>query len=226
MGKMMSQIGKDERGAASVLVIVMVIVLVALGNAALTSTNANRQLSSIALDWNKMYYELDNEAESYIMDVDIRLGQAENRAVRYILDADYEREALPDIPDSIQQKLSALCNQDASNKTAVFRQAMQIVYLYKANKNLQELQSEYPLQEIMTIDEGNTAGDSIQGASVSMTFYDETDMNRGLRVSLVILPIPYTLTQTDQIVTGLREPNTSRYVINEWKQFHDEVKVY
>jgi len=69
---------KGERGAVSVQAIFMMLVLVTLGAFAITSARVNYTFSMKALDWNRMYYALEDQAERYVKEVDAVLIDAFN----------------------------------------------------------------------------------------------------------------------------------------------------
>ena len=71
---------KSERGAASVLVIFMMIILVTFGALSLTAALANLRLGSKVLSWMDGYYSLDSRAEILCAEMDSRLLLAEQAA--------------------------------------------------------------------------------------------------------------------------------------------------
>ena len=64
----------EEKGAASVLVMLLLLALVVFGTAALTTSLANYRLTEKNVDWQKAYYQLEGEAEAVRADI-ISLGQ-------------------------------------------------------------------------------------------------------------------------------------------------------
>ena len=74
----------DEKGATSVLVIFMALVLVTLGAYSISSANVNYTFSSRAHGWKQAYYECDAKAEAFLMDADIALAEAEKKTVEAI----------------------------------------------------------------------------------------------------------------------------------------------
>lgn len=71
----------DQKGAASILIIFMMLILVSLGAFAITSANANYKLSQRALEWNVMYYDLDAKGEEFLSALDEKLAEAEMMAL-------------------------------------------------------------------------------------------------------------------------------------------------
>jgi len=80
----------NKKGATSILVIFMMIVLVTLGAFAITSARVNLKFADKALEWDKMYYSLDDRAEEYLKDVDVQLAKAEKLTMEYINDKEDE----------------------------------------------------------------------------------------------------------------------------------------
>jgi len=75
---------KKKSGAASVLVVFMMLVLVTLGAFAIASSNANFRLSRRAVSWNEMFYDLDSLGETYLSQIDARLAEAEASAGDFV----------------------------------------------------------------------------------------------------------------------------------------------
>ncbi len=80
----MKKLFNNEKGATSVLVIFMMIVLVTLGTFAITSALVNYRFAYHTVDWSKMYYKLEDKAENYLKDVNDGLINAANRAVKQV----------------------------------------------------------------------------------------------------------------------------------------------
>ena len=70
-----------ERGAASVLVVFMMIILVTFGTLSLTASLANIRLGEKTVTWMDSFYNMDSEAERLCMEVDACLLMAENAAI-------------------------------------------------------------------------------------------------------------------------------------------------
>ena len=81
---MVKRFMNDESGAASVLVIFMMLVLVTLGAYSISSANVNYAFSSRALGWKDAYYDCDSRAEMFLMDADAALAKAEKETVEAI----------------------------------------------------------------------------------------------------------------------------------------------
>ena len=64
------QLCKDNNGAASVLVILVMIVLITLGLLAMVFANSNYKLAQKTLAVEEAYYSLDSEAETVVAEID------------------------------------------------------------------------------------------------------------------------------------------------------------
>lgn len=72
---------KKENGATSIFVIILMVVLIVFGLAALTTSLASLKLSNKNTIWVKEYYLLEGEAESYLAMIDSTLKTAAKEAV-------------------------------------------------------------------------------------------------------------------------------------------------
>jgi hypothetical protein len=71
----------SNKGAASVLVVFMMIILVTFGTLSLTAALANERLGAKTVEWMTEYYTLDAQAERLCMAVDACLLSAEEAVV-------------------------------------------------------------------------------------------------------------------------------------------------
>ena len=72
----MTGVNKANGGAVSIQVVFMMLVLVTLRAFAIVSARVNYNFSVKALEWNRMYYALEDQAERYVMSVDNALKNA------------------------------------------------------------------------------------------------------------------------------------------------------
>jgi hypothetical protein len=79
----------SNKGAASVLVVFMMIILVTFGTLSLAAALANVRLGAKAAGWMTDYYGLDAQAELFCMELDAYLLAAENRAAVFLSDAGF-----------------------------------------------------------------------------------------------------------------------------------------
>jgi hypothetical protein len=86
----------NEEGAASVLVIFMMILLVTFGSMALSMGLANNRLGMLSTAWMQDYYALDARAEANLFQIDQVLNEAE-RAGQQILLSGGDRSAFAQV---------------------------------------------------------------------------------------------------------------------------------
>ena len=89
---------KDTRGASSILVIIMMVVLLVFGLAVLTTSLSNVRLSERKRAWLTEYYALEGAAVTEIAQIDGLLLQAEASARAYINTDDYMDDYMIDGP--------------------------------------------------------------------------------------------------------------------------------
>ncbi|MDR1066165.1 MAG: hypothetical protein LBL35_01845 [Clostridiales bacterium] len=71
---------KKEDGAASVLVVFMMIALVTLGAFSITSALSNLRLAVRNAEWIAAYYEIEDKAEEYLVELDQILADCAEKA--------------------------------------------------------------------------------------------------------------------------------------------------
>ena len=80
---------KSESGAASVLVVFMMILLVTFGSMALSAALSNQRLGALSTAWITDYYWMDTQAELELFEIDQILAQAERTAQEQLILSDY-----------------------------------------------------------------------------------------------------------------------------------------
>jgi hypothetical protein len=192
---------KKDAGAASVLVVFMMLVLVTLGAFAIAAANANYKLSQRALNWNAMYYDLDAAGEEYLAKIDLCLARAEAKAWRYMRDWENDTE----LPEDLRAD-SALISE---NPGQVFNR----VYLHYSNKYLTELTIDQPIINLYTMSSGNV----VSSLNIYFTVMSERDGNEncGLEVNMWAEP-PVSV---DAAGETAQWPGGKRYAIQDWYEF-------
>jgi hypothetical protein len=190
---------KKTRGAASVLVIFFMLVLVTMGIFAIASSNANYRLSQRALSWHTMYYELDARGEEYVALIDRELSEAEARAREYVIN----KTGLPD-------DLKEAVEQSSDESTAFNR-----VFLYWAHILLEESFFFYPNINIYTFG----SYPLINGLWIQFTFQSALPANENnfLYISVDVDPARFIeVSGGDLSVTW---PGDRRYAISDWYEY-------
>lgn len=105
---------KDTRGASSILVIIMMVVLLVFGLAVLTTSLSNVRLGERKRAWLTEYYALEGASVTEVANIDGLLLQAEASARAYIETDDYMDDYMMDRPlsDSLKQQVFALAYND------------------------------------------------------------------------------------------------------------------
>ena len=95
----------DKRGASSVLIILMMVVLIVFGLAALTTSLATARLGDKANDWTGEYYVLEGDANEFLFELDGLLYDAETEAIEYIKQEQYAVTTETIFPANIQETI-------------------------------------------------------------------------------------------------------------------------
>jgi len=130
----------NDKGAASVLVLLLIIVLATFGAIALTTGYSNKNMVSRSVSYFKDYYEADTVCENMVCRIDRCLTKAHNDALSY-LEQHYPLYGLPggvppaDVPGSFRE----LIGFDHGNSTIQSKKVLEIyrrLYFYYAYENL------------------------------------------------------------------------------------------
>jgi hypothetical protein len=189
-------INQNNRGAASVLVIFFMLVLVALGAFAIVSSNANYRLSQRAIAYNETFYELDARAEEYMAHIDRILAEAETEARRHIqtgseLPADLRGAITPDM-----------------DTTRLFN----AVYMYWADLWLTERLDLYPAPRLFP----SGSRPLINGIWVQYTLQSERNPNSFIQVMLELDPALYVDAGDGFAIDWM---GNGRFVISDWYEY-------
>lgn len=203
---------KDQSGATSVLVILMLLVLVTFGSFAIISANSNIKLSKTAASWSKMYYALDAKGELYISEVDKRLYMAEIKALDYIEQKCYSELIYLDIPVELQTRIRNSVEENGVNSLTLYN-AFNRVYYYYANLYLSEMAELYPENIVSALN------DDVEITAVisDMLFVSSENPECHLNVSVEVRPMNYSFYIQDGEVSYEYE-STKRYKILSWTQ--------
>ncbi|MCL2707924.1 MAG: hypothetical protein FWF03_02280 [Defluviitaleaceae bacterium] len=199
--------GKHNKGAASVLVIFMLLVLVTLGAFAISAANANYKLSRRAINWNEMYYGLDAKAEEMLALIDGMLAEAERDAIDYVVNEGWQNDGYEiEIKNRLTEE--SLANR---NVTDIFNQA----YLYYSNLILTKMSLDKLNVNVYNADIGKSV--KFLSAWVSILSDHPGFENSSLEVSLMIGPAARAA-ENGRTLEAIWERGT-RYVIKDWYEY-------
>lgn len=166
-----------EKGAASILVILMLLVLVTLGAFAVTSASANLKFSRKAAEWNEAYYELDAMGEQFLAAFDGKLAEAESAARQYVTGGLSGTETEPD--------------------AGIFSN----IYLYFADMYIRELAPVYSGLDVSVTYNGLSAESIL--ASLSVEYEPDEGGLRGIRIAVRVKPPEYQETDSGTARYGI-----------------------
>ena len=202
----------NQRGATSVLVIFMMLVLVTLGAFAITSAHANYRLSQRALLWKTMYYRLDALGEEYLSLIDSRLAKAEKIASDFTVNKRWQNMVNLDIPSELKVIINQRIANNPGNPEA---EAFNTVFLHYSNLFLIELTDNLEHANISLIGDGL----EINSLLISLDITDETfrDEGNGLQVTLWVEPAASVVETDNGLSLTWRYGN--RYIIEDWYEY-------
>ena len=138
----------NQRGAASVLVILLIVVLATFFAVAIMATWTQNSLSIRTAERAAVYYTLDGEAERIIAKVDATLYEAQRKAIAY-MDTLYREDAVPEDLDGIPASFKREVSRTPLNSTMRSMMVEDIykrVYLAYAAKDLVPICEELGVQ--------------------------------------------------------------------------------
>jgi len=154
---------------------------------------------------NRNFYELDSLGENYIADVDVALALAEERALNYVLNRDYERYSHPELPVELQSQIRYIANSDG--ELGGLNDILNIVYLYFAEIFLNNLIERYETSIVSALrDEHQVL------AVMSEILISTSGIDSNLSVSISVNRLLYVFEGNDLI----ERATNSRFTINSW----------
>lgn len=201
---------KKRKGASTVLVMFMVIVLVIFGLFTIVSANVNYKLSKKSSTWNSSYYLLDKKAEEQLATVDKILFYAEHDAVKFTIDkcVTYEGEL-----DEVA--LYTLMND--RYKSNVLEKLNELA-LSNADFSVDK-QSDWTTDNENAVQSNDNTNDNIL---FSMNIKDDEDENLQIQVVIEVKDILYEINNINDEFVCEKIFDEQRYDIKQWKQ-HQEI---
>jgi len=202
---------RSERGAASVLVIFMMIILVIFGALSLTAALANYRLGVKVHSWMEGFYELDSRAEILCAEMDKLLLEAEESALAAI---------------AAEGNINIIMQDVSINSSSLFAE----YYFGEADRKLRQWAASKPEIEIevrgafpdlevsFTLIEEESASEISEIVSLS------SGQSRAKHLTVVLkLNLPaFRLEQTPSGPLYYREDSfLKRYTIVQWQQWQE-----
>ncbi|MBN2559057.1 MAG: hypothetical protein JXB33_09920 [Clostridia bacterium] len=215
----------NEKGASSVLVMLVMIVLVVFGLAALTASLSVLRLGEKAYGWTREYYQLDAMAEEMIYEIDKVLSAAEETAARYIEEKDYmdlKNGFLPeDIRESIYSNYIYYLPEQARGE--YLSRVFKAVFYKEAVEALEDR-----LAGIRVVYNGGYFGQVIENENFTGIWIefdvseDEGEFAKHIEVGLKIIAPEYKIVIEGGTPSGERvDMNAARYEITGWREWQN-----
>ncbi len=190
VGNMM--ILKNEKGASSVLVILMMIVLVVFGLSALSSSLAGIRLSDRSFAWSEEYYVLESQAEKTLFEIDRILAKAEE--------------------DAINRTIRVYESDRNRYSSGYLEEDFRINFLKSAVQGLEKLEDRGLIE---------MSGQNTNEILVFATFSeDEKSNSKNIDMGIKVEPPEYEFDTTGEELSGTRvTPGGKRYTVTSWKEW-------
>ena len=125
---------KSEKGASSVLVVLVLVVLVALGLSALTTSLSALRLGNRSGDWISDYYIMDDLAGENLAAIDGAIFTARGKSEQYMNDGTF-RKSQSSIDEQLQQRVKADWDDNGDRSR---NRIEKMVFFYFLNETLGE----------------------------------------------------------------------------------------
>ena len=211
----------NTKGASSVLVILMMVVLVLFGLSALTAGLSSLRLTEKSGIWAGEYYLLEGEAETRVAEIDGILHRAESRAVEYIKNREYLLESGTIFPDDIQKfiYLNMTGNLPETARVEYLQRVMKAVYYKYANDLIGDETDD------ITVIYSNSIPRMIledEGTPVMSFELTVSDGIKNIDIAAKVIFPGYAIGITDGNPFGTRSGNyASRYDIMVWEEWQE-----
>lgn len=205
----------NQKGASTVLVIFMMMVLITLGALAITSANVNYKLSKRVIEWNTMYYELDEKGEMFIYELDKKLAEAEAMACDYLRNNGYKYTKYMEIPQEVQNGIYDLYAESKLIDNNIFNK----VYFYYSNLYVNELLLDFADLQVYS----SNSGVFIDYVLMEIRFQSQlTGQDQcGLNVCIALEPLEYEINQASDVLSLVRVDDSLRYKIEDWYEYQE-----
>ena len=211
----------NKKGATSILIIFMLIVMVTLGSFAIVSANTNYRFSTVVTDRNRKFYGLEKKSEEFLMELDNIIVESQNITAEFMTNRGFQEAVSLFVDLGLQEKLNEMynsltnepTNEEANvNEKADFNDIVNVVFTHILKNNLNELQRDYPGLVILTENDIDIF--------TEIDFVSDYDYNMFLFLRIKIQPINYFFYYIDDVVNKEQAGN-SRFIVEarrEWQR--------
>ncbi len=192
---------KKRKGASTILVLFMVIVLITLGLFTIVSANVNYKLSQKSDGWSSTYYDLVKVCEFNLGKVEEILLLSEQEAVKKTIET-YSAERDESVETTIVDPYEFMNN----------------IYKSIAVEKLSELAA---ANNFSTLDVSYDNFENIDNLEYAMVIKSEYDEDYEIQVVLEVKDILYDLSYSNGKIAGKKKYYESRSNIKKWKQYQN-----
>jgi hypothetical protein len=213
----------SKQGAASVLVVVMMLVLMVFGLAMVTTTLAQLRLSNNHEAWVVKYYELEIAAQKRIADIDSILYQTETEVVAYMKSGDILNPNYNGPIANHRDYSDGFIIQDSVvNQSQYLTDIFPMIYMEQLAINLDGIETLMP-GTVVSIDENITGMSDITIKS-SVTNKEE-DYKKYIAFELKARIPEYSISYNGQIIDGIKAVAVAdRYSITNYFELQEPVQ--
>jgi hypothetical protein len=230
----------NNRGAASILVVLIIVVLATFGGIALTAGWTNKQLSIKAAQSKADYYALDSAAEELLAETDSHLYEAMKKAKNYLNALNGEDVSVL----SEDEILAALFTGDAESiksvalKTKAINETFKRMYYYECAQSLEDFADEKGLALIYS--DGYSAAEDFlnpeneipQDGDLLIRFTvseggDSGQKNLDIEIGVAIPAVQVEITDEENWRTSFEiteKENEARFEIYSWKLWQNPIE--
>lgn len=196
------------------MIIFMMVILATLGAFAIASANTNFKLSQRYLEWNVMYFSLDERGEEYLFQLDGKLAEAEAKALGYLENKSYQTESQMEIAETIRTEINDRYREKDS--IGFLEDAFNMVYMVYVSEYIKELSAFYPETEMLFEEKDGFISGILTSADIKS---DKSGYELcGLRITVSVEPVKIDADLSGRIFVA-RAQNATRYAIIEWYEY-------
>ncbi len=194
---------KKRKGASSVLVLFMVVILVTLALFTIVSTRLNYKLSEKASEWNSKYYYLDGKAEEHLAEVATLINVAEKEAIDTFL---LEKTNSEEYSNYNVYEIYDILNY-------YFKDILATKLQDKVDDNIEKNKTYISVERDIF--------NNVETLKYGYTIFYDDSKDFGLQVEVEIKNLLYDVYLDGDIITAEKVFYENRYDIKKWKQFQE-----